>query len=158
MARPVRHALPYPRRGSRMTRAPILAAISGVPSFELLSTTMTSVMRSGGKSSSTRPIACASLCVGMMTETRMRRGLGGLGEGFSKSKGKPLLWRTITTKTRTATVGRAMRRRPISGLRLRSRAQGIRVPKPAVPISTMYPTPKSKGCPETEKPLTRPDA
>ena len=53
---------------------------------------------------------------------------------------------SITTKTRTATVGRAMRQRPISGLRLRSRAQGIRVPKPAVPISTMYPTPKSKGC------------
>src|SRR3984957_16555794 len=68
---PVRHALPYPRRDSRMTRAPILAAISGVPSFELLSTTMTSVTRSDGRSARTRAIAWASLKVGMMTDTRM---------------------------------------------------------------------------------------
>src|SRR5437588_1861562 len=53
-----------------MTRAPILAAISGVPSFELLSTTMTSVVRSDGRSAKTRSIACASLWVGMMTDTR----------------------------------------------------------------------------------------
>src|SRR5438477_3349719 len=53
-----------------MTPAPILAAISGVPSFELLSTTMTSVARSEGRSAKTRSIACASLWVGMMTDTR----------------------------------------------------------------------------------------
>src|SRR6266478_3209280 len=52
-----------------MTRAPILAAISGVPSFELLSTTMTSVVRSEGRSAKTRSIACASLWVEMMTDT-----------------------------------------------------------------------------------------
>src|SRR5580700_1653556 len=53
-----------------MTRAPILAAISGVPSFELLSTTITSVVRSDGRSARTRSIACASLWVGIMTDTR----------------------------------------------------------------------------------------
>src|SRR5580692_4905714 len=70
-ASPVRHARPYPRRGSSMTRAPRPAAISAVPSLELLSTTITSLIRSDGRSASTRPIACASLCVGMMTDTRM---------------------------------------------------------------------------------------
>src|SRR6266566_10163005 len=54
-----------------MTRAPILAAISGVPSFELLSTTMTSVVRSDGRSAKTRSIDSASLWVGMMTDTRI---------------------------------------------------------------------------------------
>src|SRR5258707_15700470 len=53
-----------------MTRAPILAAISGVPSDELLSTTMTSVVRSDGISIKTSSIAPASLWVGMMTDTR----------------------------------------------------------------------------------------
>src|SRR6185437_13561788 len=48
----------------------MLAAIAGVPSFELLSTTMTSVVRSDGRSARTRSIACASLWVGMMTDTR----------------------------------------------------------------------------------------
>src|SRR5262249_26612525 len=63
-------ARPYPRRGSWMTCAPIRWASSAVPSVELLSTTMTSVTRLEGKSASTRPMACASLWGGMMTETR----------------------------------------------------------------------------------------
>ena len=49
-ASPVKQARPYPRRGSWTTRAPILEAISGVPSVELLSTTRTSVTRSDGRS------------------------------------------------------------------------------------------------------------
>src|SRR5258708_12762333 len=53
-----------------MTCAPIFRARSGVPSVELLSTTMTSVTRLEGRSASTRPMACASLWVGMMTDTR----------------------------------------------------------------------------------------
>src|SRR5262249_24532526 len=53
-----------------MTRAPILAAMSGVQSVELLSTTMTSVARDEGRSARTRSIACASLWVGMITDTR----------------------------------------------------------------------------------------
>src|SRR5262245_7237103 len=62
----------------------------------------------------------------------------------------------ITTTTRTTAVVPATRQRPISGLRVRPRAQGMQAPKPAVPISTMCPTPKSKGCRETEKPRMRP--
>ena len=70
MASPVRHARAYPRRGSGTTRAPIRAAIAGVPSVELLSTTMISVVRLGGRPARTRSIACASLWVGMMIDTR----------------------------------------------------------------------------------------
>src|SRR5260370_36637271 len=44
------------------------AAISGVPSEEQLSTTITSLTRFQGRSARTRPIASASLRVGMMTE------------------------------------------------------------------------------------------
>src|SRR5579885_1356442 len=55
-----------------MTCAPILRATSGVPSEELLSTTMTSVTSSEGRSANTRPMASASLWVGIMTETRTR--------------------------------------------------------------------------------------
>src|SRR5215471_2284068 len=72
---PVKQASPYPRRGSCRTRAPAFSAISGVPSVELLSTTSTSVTRLAERSARTRPIACASLCVGMMTETRTELGL-----------------------------------------------------------------------------------
>src|SRR5690242_14307870 len=53
-----------------MTCAPIFRATSGVPSVELLSTTMTSVTKWEGRSASTRPIACASLWVGIITDTR----------------------------------------------------------------------------------------
>src|SRR5580693_6817720 len=70
LAIPLRQARPYPRRGSCSTRAPIFAAISGVPSEELLSTTKTSVTTSAGRSAKTRPMDRASLCVGMMTDTR----------------------------------------------------------------------------------------
>src|SRR5215467_8591344 len=45
------------------------AAISGVPSDERLSTTITSLTRFQGRSAKTRLIAGASLRVGMMTET-----------------------------------------------------------------------------------------
>src|SRR5713101_236396 len=69
-ASPVKQARPYPRRGSWRTRAPIFAATSGVPSVELLSTTRTSVTISAGRSAKTRPMDCASLCVGMTTDTR----------------------------------------------------------------------------------------
>src|SRR5246127_3151724 len=44
------------------------AATSGVPSEEQLSTTITSLTRFQGRSARTRPIASASLRVGMMTE------------------------------------------------------------------------------------------
>src|SRR5579864_7072557 len=70
MASPLRQARPYPRWGSWTTRAPIFAAISGVPSVELLSTTSTSVTRLAGRSARTRLMADASLRVGMMTDTR----------------------------------------------------------------------------------------
>src|SRR3974390_574692 len=53
----------------------MVSAISVVPSVELLSTTRTSVTRSAGRSARTRPMACASLCVGMITETRTGLGL-----------------------------------------------------------------------------------
>src|SRR5215813_1707430 len=48
----------------------MLVAIAAVSSDERLSTTITSLTKSQGRSARTRPIACASLRVGMITETR----------------------------------------------------------------------------------------
>src|ERR1700722_10272150 len=59
-----------------MTSESIPEARAGWPSVELLSTTITSVTRSEGRSASTQPMACASLRVGMITETRTRAPFG----------------------------------------------------------------------------------
>src|SRR5215469_1675784 len=132
-ASPVRQARPYPRRGSFTTRAPIFAAISGVPSLEPLSTTMTSVERSEGKSASTRPMACASLYVGMMTDTRTDL----LG---------------ITTTGKKAIAATAAHQRPRLDPLAPPQAPGTLGPEPTVPRSRRYPTPKSKDCQGTETP------
>ena len=66
---PVRHACPYPRRGSTTTRAPAARATSAVRSREPLSTTTTSAT-SGRTSATTRPMACSSSRAGMTTPMR----------------------------------------------------------------------------------------
>src|SRR5437660_464542 len=70
-----------------MTCAPVFRARSGVPSVELLSTTMTSVTRLEGRSASTRPMACASLWVGMMTDTRTQ-----ICSSPPRGRGAPPCW------------------------------------------------------------------
>src|SRR5262245_51449196 len=61
--------------------------MSRVPSLESLSTTRTSVTCAHGMSSSTRPIDCASLYVGMTTETRTSRVLPDRHPGKTRGEG-----------------------------------------------------------------------
>ena len=57
---PLQQAWPYPRRGSRITNAPLRCASSAVASVLPLSTTMHSAKKSQGNSRSVGPIASAS--------------------------------------------------------------------------------------------------
>ena len=99
----------------------------------------------------------ASIC-GSFLNLRVHSRPFAVGVGFFGAV--PSFWffpYVITTTTRMAIVVPARRRRPIFGPRLRVRDQGRPTSGVAIPIATMFPTPKSKGCLKIEKRRMRPD-